>query len=318
MPRAKNETMLALVWESKPFEMAVRDIEKPTVQMPEDGIPSSSAFRSPTRALVALPNDSSSDLEFLFLPDIFPTTWAGLNYAQFQSGYSVAVFDAGPVGLLCILSAFLRGASQIFAVDHVPERLHKAATLGAIPIDFTSPEGSPNEQILRRRPTGDKRYIDCVGEECLNAQLKPQQNFVINDAIHFCRGPIGRQHQAGISAAIPELWGKNLSIGSGNIGEVYFQELPRLFDLIKTKRARLDFIVSSEISIEDAPKAYERLDKKLETKVVIRFPRHRQPPEAKPEAKPAAAVEGAPPADVEKTNGSTGPKVSTATRVIPV
>src|SRR5205085_1447378 len=102
----------------------------------------------------------SSDIDWLFLTDIFVTGWAGLDYARFQPGETVAVFGLGPVGLMCVYSATLRGASKVYAIDHVRERLDKAAALGAVPIDFTSTEGTASEQILRRQPDGVQRVVD--------------------------------------------------------------------------------------------------------------------------------------------------------------
>lgn len=36
--KSARETMRAVVWEGKPFEMATRDVPKPRIQMPEDAI----------------------------------------------------------------------------------------------------------------------------------------------------------------------------------------------------------------------------------------------------------------------------------------
>jgi threonine dehydrogenase-like Zn-dependent dehydrogenase len=67
----------------------------------------------------------------------------------FRPGESVAVFGAGPVGLMAAYSAVLRGASEVYAVDRVPERLTKVKAIGAIPIDFS--KGDPVDQILKLR-----------------------------------------------------------------------------------------------------------------------------------------------------------------------
>ncbi|MCP6491294.1 glutathione-dependent formaldehyde dehydrogenase, partial [Klebsiella pneumoniae] len=78
-----------------------------------------------------------SDDKALFLSDILPTAWQAAKNAQIQQGSSVAVYGAGPVGLLTIACARLLGAEQIFVVDHHPYRLHFAADrYGAIPINF--------------------------------------------------------------------------------------------------------------------------------------------------------------------------------------
>lgn len=44
-------------------------------------------------------------------------------------------------------SAVLRGASAVYVVDRVPERLQKAQEIGCIPIDFS--KGDPAEQIKK-------------------------------------------------------------------------------------------------------------------------------------------------------------------------
>jgi threonine dehydrogenase-like Zn-dependent dehydrogenase len=67
----------------------------------------------------------------------------------FQPGESIVVFGAGPVGLMAAYSASLRGASEIYVVDRVPNRLEKVKKIGAIPIDFS--KGDPVDQILKIR-----------------------------------------------------------------------------------------------------------------------------------------------------------------------
>jgi threonine dehydrogenase-like Zn-dependent dehydrogenase len=67
----------------------------------------------------------------------------------FKPGESVAVFGAGPVGLMAAYSAKLRGASAVYVVDRVPERLQKAKDVGCIPINLS--DGDPAEQIKKLR-----------------------------------------------------------------------------------------------------------------------------------------------------------------------
>jgi threonine dehydrogenase-like Zn-dependent dehydrogenase len=55
----------------------------------------------------------------------------------------------GPVGLMAAYSAVLRGASAVYVVDRVPERLAKAKEIGCIPIDYS--KGNPAEQIKKMR-----------------------------------------------------------------------------------------------------------------------------------------------------------------------
>ena len=55
--------------------------------------------------------------DFTMLRDIFPTGYHGTELAGVGPGQTVAVFGAGPVGLMAAHSAFIRGAAQVFVVD---------------------------------------------------------------------------------------------------------------------------------------------------------------------------------------------------------
>jgi glutathione-independent formaldehyde dehydrogenase len=55
------------------------------------------------------------------LADVFPTGFFATQLAMVQPGLPVAVFGAGPVGLLAAYSAILQGAGQVFVVDYIPE-----------------------------------------------------------------------------------------------------------------------------------------------------------------------------------------------------
>lgn len=225
----------------------------------------------------------------MLLSDIFPTAWGGLDFTGFQAGDTVVVFGAGPVGLLTAYSAILRGANKVYSVDHVKARLDKAASIGAIPIDLTN--GDPSEQILKLEPGGVERVADAVGEECVNTQLKPQENFIIQEAIKMTCvnggiGIIGVYFKIGPNtpgqpraSTIPEnvsinyalAWSKNLTIKGGVVSSRDY--IPTLLALIKSGGAKPSFVFTTEIGIDEAPKGYERFDKHLEIKVAIRFPR---------------------------------------------
>jgi threonine dehydrogenase-like Zn-dependent dehydrogenase len=57
--------------------------------------------------------------DYLMLSDIFLTGWTSLNYARFLAGGSVAVFGAGPVGLM---SACAAGRSRLRTGPQEPHR----------------------------------------------------------------------------------------------------------------------------------------------------------------------------------------------------
>lgn len=108
--------------------------------------------------------DGLSDEAVLFLSDILPTGYQAAINAELTQGSSVAVFGAGPVGLMSMACARLLGAETIFAIDHHQYRLDFAArSYGAIPINFEDID-DPAELIIQQTGQhGVDAAIDAVG-----------------------------------------------------------------------------------------------------------------------------------------------------------
>ena len=109
--------------------------------------------------LPGTPGDEWED-DFLLLSDVFPTGYHATELARVTTGKTVAIFGAGPVGLLSAYSSILKGASEVYVVDNIAERLEKAEELGATPVDFS--KGDPVEQISNseKRTRGFRRATD--------------------------------------------------------------------------------------------------------------------------------------------------------------
>ena len=111
--------------------------------------------------------DTLPDEKVLFLSDILPTAWQAVKNAEVKPGSSVAIFGAGPVGLLCASCARLNGAEQIFIIDHNDYRLDFAQRrYGAIPINFDHHD-DPAQWIIDNTAghRGVDAVIDAVGFE---------------------------------------------------------------------------------------------------------------------------------------------------------
>lgn len=70
--------------------------------------------------------DNLTDEQVLFLTDIFPTGWSAIDWANLQGGEIGVVFGCGPVGIMAMKSAWLRGASRVIGIDIQPYRLEMA------------------------------------------------------------------------------------------------------------------------------------------------------------------------------------------------
>src|SRR2546428_11558090 len=100
-----------------------------------------------------------TDDDALFLGDILSTAYCCAENGGIRPGDVVAVFGAGPVGLLAMQSAQLFGPARVFAVDRVDYRLALAAELGAEPVNVDTSD--PAEQV---RALTDGRGPDVVLE----------------------------------------------------------------------------------------------------------------------------------------------------------
>lgn len=137
---------------------------------------------------LTLPPGTAHESDFALLADIFPTGWHGLNLAGFQPGESVAVFGAGPVGLMAAYSATLRGASAVYVVDRVPERLRVAEKIGCVGIDFS--EGDAVDMIVERNGGMVDRAVDAVGYQAVGSGKGGQEevpNVVLEQLIRVTR-----------------------------------------------------------------------------------------------------------------------------------
>ena len=111
--------------------------------------------------------DSLTDEQVLFLTDIFPTGYTGVDWGEVKGGESVAIFGAGPVGIMAAKSAWLRGAGRVIVVDTLMYRLDKAkAAAGCDVIQWTDGAKEVVEQIRAlTHGRGADVCIEAVGFE---------------------------------------------------------------------------------------------------------------------------------------------------------
>ena len=128
-------------------------------------------------ANLALIPDGLTDEQVLMCPDIMSTGFGGAESGRVRIGDSVAVFAQGPIGLCAAMGAKLSGATRIFTVDGISERLTMSRQMGAdVTINFKQQD--PVEMILEAtRGRGVDVAIEALGtqgtfESCLRV-LRP-------------------------------------------------------------------------------------------------------------------------------------------------
>jgi len=111
--------------------------------------------------LVVVESDLPDD-NFLYLSDILPTAWQGVQYAAVPEGGTLAVLGLGPVGQLAARIGRHLGY-EVLAVDPVPERRAMAERHGIETWDLKdSTVAELRERTLGRGPDS---VLDAVGME---------------------------------------------------------------------------------------------------------------------------------------------------------
>ncbi len=224
--------------------------------------------------------------DYVMLSDIFPTGWHGVELSGFLPGESIAIYGAGPVGLMAAHSAEIRGASQIFVVDSHDDRLKLAEAMGAIPIDMR--KGDPAQQILDATGgLGTDRGVEAVGYQCCDRHGKERSNYTMNCLVKSTKatGGIGvvgvfiaedpnapddLQKEGKMAFDFGNFWFKGQKIGTGQCNVKHYNR--RLMKLIEHGRANPAQIISHRLSLDQAPDAYKHFDERDAgwTKVVLK------------------------------------------------
>ena len=236
---------------------------------------------------LVLPKDAQEkENDYVMLSDIFPTGYHATELAGMKSGDSVVVYGAGPVGLMAATSAFVKGASRVFVVDTHKDRLKLAEKIGAVAIDDT--EGNGVEQIKElTKGQGADCGCECVGYQCCNMHGKEVPNLTMNNLVQAVKptGGIGvvgvfvpqdpgaedaLAKEGKLAFDFGQFWFKGQRIGTGQANVKSYNR--RLMNLIEAGRAKPSMIVSHELSLEQAPEAYEKFDKRARgwTKVILK------------------------------------------------
>ncbi len=236
---------------------------------------------------LVLPEDAEErENDYVLLSDIFPTGYHATELACVQPGDSVAIYGAGPVGLMAAHSAALKGASKIMVVDNHKDRLKLAEKFGAIPIDFS--KGSAVEQILDlTNGIGADKGCECVGYQCCDKHGVEHSNITMNELVRAVKatGKIGvvgvfvpkdpksketLQKKGHMDFDFGNFWMKGQSIATGQANVKSYNR--QLSTLISSGKATPSMIISHQLSLDDAPDAYKHFDNRDKgwTKVILK------------------------------------------------
>jgi threonine dehydrogenase-like Zn-dependent dehydrogenase len=228
------------------------------------------------------------DHKVLFLSDIFPTAYMGAELCDIKPGDVIAVWGAGPVGLLAMASAFLLGAEKVIAIDRFDYRLQRAK-------EKTGAETINYEEVNVLHVLGDMTAgrgpdacIDAVGLEA-HSDFGPLQLYDrAKQAVRLetDRGPALREailavRNGGTLSIIGVYGGLMDKFPIGSLmnrsitvrgGQCHVQRYAKPL-LNRIERGEIDpsFVITHRVPLEQAPDAYEVFKKKQDDciKVVL-------------------------------------------------
>lgn len=225
-----------------------------------------------------------SDDELLFLTDILPTGYAGVDWAEPKGGEVVAVFGCGPVGLMTQKVAWLKGASRVIGIDIQPYRLEtarraaNAETLNAADVDIV--------QAIRDMTGGRGADIcvDAVGLECDRSALDKVKNVLHAEvgSIKALRMAISAVRRGGWVTVtgvygvpydnfpLGQIFDKGIKMRFGQ--STPQKDIDELLAWVEQGKVRLDDIITHRLPLEEAPHGYEIFNEKKDdcVKVVLK------------------------------------------------
>ena len=112
---------------------------------------------------IKIPEDGP-DERFVYLSDVLPTAWQGVEYANVPDGGTLVVVGLGPIGSMACRIAAHRNNCRVIGIDLVEERLDRARPYCAEVIDLRTQDADAVVAELTQGRGADS-VIDAVGME---------------------------------------------------------------------------------------------------------------------------------------------------------
>ncbi len=228
--------------------------------------------------------DDLTDEQVLFLTDILPTSYWGVENAGVKEGDTVVVLGCGPVGLLAQKWAAFKGAERIIAVDYIGYRLEHARKHNNVEVINFEHYDNAGEHIKEITHGGADVVIDCVGMdgkmniiEIVESALKIQGG--TKSAIDIATQAVrkgGTVSLVGVYGArynmfpLGDFFSRNITLKMGQCpAHSYVQPI---LDLISKNKFDATDIITHVLPLEKGDYGYEVFDEKKDNciKVVLK------------------------------------------------
>ncbi len=220
--------------------------------------------------------DNLSDEQVLFLTDIFPTGYTGIDWGEVKDGETVAIFGAGPVGIMAAKSAWLRNAGKVIMIDTLQYRLDKAKQTANCETIFW--QDGAKDVIEQIRSMTEGRGADV----CVEAVgFEPERNILekakaaINlekgspKVLEACMSAVRRGGIVSVLGVYPttydnfpigQFFDKGITLKGGQAPAQ--KHIDKLLAYVKDGKVKLDDIITHRLSLSEVSHAYDIFNKK--------------------------------------------------------
>lgn len=229
--------------------------------------------------------DELTDEQVLFLTDIFPTGYTGIDWGQLKGGETVAIFGSGPVGIMAAKSAWLKGAGRVVIVDTLQYRLDKAKLAANCETILWAdgPKGVVEQVRAMTAGRGADLCVDAVGFEPERGLLD-RAKAVINmekgsvKVLEACMSAVRRNGTVSVLGVYPttydnfpvgQFFDKGIILKGGQAPAHKY--IDRLLAYVIEGKVKLDDIITHRLPLTEIAHAYDIFKKREDgcVKVVL-------------------------------------------------
>jgi len=229
-------------------------------------------------------SDKLTDNQALFLTDIFPTGWSAIDWAELKGGETVVVFGCGPVGIMAMKSAWLRGAGRVIGVDILDYRLEKARM--AANVETINGKDIDAVEAIRSMTGGYGAdvCVDAVGMETEHSFWASAKNLIQGEmgsmmTLQRCFDAVRRGGTVTVVGVygtpfdnfpLHQWFDKGIKLRGGQAPVHNY--IDHLIALVEAGKVTLEDVITHVVPLTEASKMYEIFNKKEDNcvKVVLK------------------------------------------------
>jgi Zn-dependent alcohol dehydrogenase len=222
----------------------------------------------PAIGAVKIPDDISLEVGALIGCGVLTGVGAAMNTANIREGDSVAVVGCGGVGLNVIQGARIAGASQIIAVDMLPNKLDMAKQFGATDL-VNAGDGDPVAAVMAlTEGRGADVAFEVIGlKQTIDQTVAMARRGGEAVLVGVPRMDVMYETPAFFNIVLAAKSIKGCWYGSSNV----HTEVPRLLDLYRKGDLMLDELISRRIGLDDVNDAFRAMEAGEVARSVINY-----------------------------------------------